>query len=514
MLHFKLTQIYSSIAGTAGAIVASAFLCVAPAAQADTLTIAVPSDPGYLDPAYWGSTVDQFLIDNLYPRLAKYAPGDDWVVELDAAKSVDLSDPMKIGFELKPGIIWTGGYGELTAADVEYSFERHIDPDLESGAATEFQYLKDVEVTGTYTGIIHLTEPNAPFWDATLTFTSGAIISKAAADEAGGWFEATPVATAGPYMFKEFEPGNKLVLQRNPDWIGETGDFDEIVLLPIGDENASELAFAAGEIDYTRTSASNYDTLVANPLAGGVVKLGQTLDPLFLGITQTNDLLSDIRVRRAIQLALDVPTILAATTGGHGIPATGFVPAGFPGHRDEVTLTRDVDQARALLAEAGVDGLVVRLDYANYTIRDTAAQIMQANLAEVGIALELNGQDEGTFWSVDEIRAADLQLHLKAWTGNPEGYYTLQYFVEDQIGYWNWEGYASAEYDALLAEVRAATDAAARGEIYEKLQTLLEDSGTMVFVSQEPTVILHRDTIIPGILPDGRPVFHAFKKAE
>lgn len=421
MLQSKLRQTCESITATACMMTTASLLWAGSPAEADALTIAVPSDPGYLDPAYWGSTVDQFLIDNLYPRLAKYVPGDEWKLKLDAAKSVDLSDPMKIAFELKPGIMWTGGYGELTADDVEFSFERHIDPGLESGVVTEYEFLEDFEVTGKYTGIIHLSEPHAPFWDATLAFTSGAIISKAAAEEAGGWFEATPVATTGAYMLKEFEPGNKLVLQRNPDWTGETGDFDEIVLLPIADENAAELAFAAGEIDYTRTSASNYDTLVSNPPAGGVITLGQTLDPLFLGLTQTTDTLSDVRVRHAIQLALDIPTVLAATTGGYGLPATGFVPAGLPGHRPEPTLSRDVDQARALLTEAGAEGLVVRLVYTNSTVRDTAAQIMQANLAEAGITLELNGQDEGTFWSFDEIRAADLQLHLKAWTANTEG---------------------------------------------------------------------------------------------
>ncbi|MGB5870757.1 MAG: ABC transporter substrate-binding protein, partial [Albidovulum sp.] len=239
----------------AAALAAFASIVSAPATSADTLRIAVPSDPGYLDPAYWGSTVDQFLIDNLYPRLAKYAPGDEWKVELDAAKSVDFSDPQHIAFELKPGIMWSGGYGELTAEDVEYSYERHLDPDLESGAITEFELLADVEVTGKYTGIIHLKEPSSTFWSATLVYTSAAIISKAAAAEAGGYFEATPVATAGPYMLGTFEPGNKLVLVRDPGWTGETGDFDEIVLLPIADENAAELAFAAGELDYTRTSA-------------------------------------------------------------------------------------------------------------------------------------------------------------------------------------------------------------------------------------------------------------------
>ncbi|MGB5836486.1 MAG: ABC transporter substrate-binding protein, partial [Albidovulum sp.] len=367
--------------------------------------------------------------------------------------------------------------------------------------------------TGTYTGIIHLSEPATTFWTSTMVYTSGAIISKKAAEEAGGYFEGTPVATASPYMLGEFEPGNKMVLVRDPGWTGETGDFDEIVLLPIADENAAELAFAAGEVDYLRTSAANYDTLVANTPTGGVVKLGQTLDPLFLGLTETNEKLSDIRVRHAIQLALDIPTILDATTGGYGLPSTGFVAAGQPGYRETVTLIRDVEKARALLAEAGAEGLVVRLDYVNTTTRDTAAQIMQANLAEAGITLELNGQDEGTFWSLDEASAADLELHLKAWTGNPDGYYTLQYFVEEQIGLWNWEGFASDEFVAMLAEARKTVDDTARGEIYKKMQAMLEESGDFVFVSQEPTAILYRDTMIPGILPDGRPVFSAFRKA-
>ena len=516
MLDFSPNSLARFLKRGARAVVLVAFGVPATvsAVNAETLRIAVPSDPGYLDPAYWGSTVDQFLIDNLYPRLAKYVAGDEWVVELDAASFVDLSDPQHIVFELNPCIMWTGGYGELTAEDVEYSYERHLDPDLESGVASEYALLVDVEVTGRYTGIIHLSAPSTTFWTSTMVYTSGAIISKAAAEEAGGWFEATPVATAGPYMMTEFSLGYRMVLERNPDWTGETGDFDTIELLPIADENASELAFAAGEIDYTRTSPLNYDNLVASPPAGGVVELVQTLDPLFLGISPSNEQLADIRVRQAIQLALDIPTILQATTNGHDQQATGFVAPGLVGYRDDAPMVRDLDKARALLAEAGAEGLVVRLDYVNTTQRDTAAQIMQANLAEAGITLELNGQDEGTFWSLDEARAADLQLHLKSWTGYPDGYYIMQYFTEEQIGYWNWEGFADAEFEALLVQARDTSDEAARGEIYKTMQAIMEDSGSFAFVSNEMTGLLYRDTLIPGILPDCRPVFHAFRFAD
>ncbi len=508
-----LSFVRSALFGVALTVGAAA--AGAPAVAAEQLRMAVPSDPGYLDPAYWGSTVDQFLIDNLYPRLAKYAPdGKEWKVELADAKSIDMSDPMNIVFELKPGIMWAGGYGELTAEDVKYSFERHLDPDLESSLAPEFSSLEEVEVTGKYTGIIRLKEPSATLWASTLVSTGGAIISKAAAEEADGYFEATPVATTGPYRLKEFEPGNKLVLERNPDWTGETGDFDEIVLLPIGDENAAELAFSAGEIDFMRHSAGNFDTLKANPPADSEIFMVQSIDPIWLGITASHEKLQDQRVRNAIQLAIDVPTILQATSGGYSKQATGIVAEGLPGYRAGKELKRDVDKARELLAEAGADGLNVRLDYVNTTERNTAAQIIQANLAEVGITLDLNAQDEGTFWNIDEAKAADMQMHLKAWTGNPEGFYTLQYFVGDQIGVWNWEAYQDDEYERLLEEARVTQDAAARGEIYETMQQMLEDSGTFLFIAQDPYVVVHRKGMVPGILPDGRPVFHAFKKAE
>lgn len=180
------------------------------AATADSLRIAVPADPGYLDPAYWGSSSEQLLIDNIYPRLGTYATGDAWQIELDAAKSVDLSDPQNIVFELKPGIMWSGGYGELTAQDVEYSFERHNNPDLESGVAAEFSLMTDVEVTGKYTGIIHLSAPSPSFWTATLTYTSGAIISKAAAEASDGYLRQHLSRRQGHIGSNLMSPGRRL----------------------------------------------------------------------------------------------------------------------------------------------------------------------------------------------------------------------------------------------------------------------------------------------------------------
>jgi peptide/nickel transport system substrate-binding protein len=488
-------------------------ICFALPTAAETLRIAIAADPAYVDPAYYGSSSEADLIDNLYPRLAKYVAGDTWKWELDAAKSVDLSDPQHIKFELKPGLMWSGGFGELTAEDVKYSFERHQNPDLASAIASEFALLDSVEVTGTYTGIIHLKAPSASFWTVTMVYTTGAIISKAAAEAGGGYFEATPTATIGPYKVKSFEPGIKLVLDRDAGWIGEPGAFDEIELIPIADDNASVIAFEAGELDYAVVNVLDYDLLSANPPSGGVVRLAQSVDPFWLGITETAEPLKDIRVRKAIQLAVDVPAILTAKSNGRLTQAVGHAAPGTLGARTTPPPARDLEAARALIAEAGAEGTVIRLDFVS-TASDgsnTAAQIIQANLAEIGLVVELNGQDEGTFWSIDSIRGTDPQLHLKSWFGNPDVLYFLQYFTREQVGSWNWEAHQNDEYEALIARARTTIDENERAKLYIRMQEILEASGDFLLISHEAYTALSRDTMVPASLPDGRPIFAGFK---
>jgi len=488
-------------------------LCLALPVHAETLRIAIPSDPAYVDPAYFGSTSEFYLIDNLYPRLAKYVPGTNWKWELDAATSVDLTDPQNIRFELKPGLIWSGGFGELTAEDVKYSYERHLNPDLGSGIISEFKLLDTVEVTGTHTGIIHLKAPSASFWTATMVFTTGAIISKAATEAGGGYFEATPTATIGPYKMKSFEPGIRMILDRDPGWTGAPGGFDEIELIPIAEDNAATIAFAAGELDFTTLNALDFDTLSAAPPEGGIVTLAQSVDPFWLGITETAPPLQDIRVRQAIQLAVDVSAILQANSNGDAVQATGLAAPGTLGARTTLPLARDVEKAKALVAEAGAEGTVLRLDYVN-TASDgssSAAQIIQANLAEIGLTVELNGQDEGTFWSIDSIRGTDPQMHLKSWFGNPDALYIMQYFTREQIGSWNWEALQNDEYEALVDKARTTIDEAERAAIYQRMQEIMEASGDFLFISHGTYTVLSRDTIEAAYLPDGRPVFAGFR---
>ena len=484
-------------------------------ANAASLRVYVPSDPASLDPAFWGTSVDGYLMLNLLPRLATPAPGNEWDLQLDAAESVDRSDPLKIKFTLKKGIQWANGYGELTAEDVKFSFERHLDEALGSYVASEFDALDRVEVTGKHSGIIHLKYAAVPMWQSTLGWFSGTIISKKEAMENDGSLPIQVKATSGAYTFAEFSPGERMVLKADPNWRGPKPEFDEIILIPVADANAAEVAFAAGELDFLTSTATSPDQLRKQHGENAQVDTLSSVDFAWLGINAQHPNLSDKRVRKAIQMAVDIETILASSYEGMDVkPATGFAAPGMVGYRPSSDIKRDIASARALIKAAGAEGLTLELGYANFAQRSTEAQIIQANLAEIGLNIELNGMDEATYWDGTAIKTADRQLTLKGWYGNPEAMYGLQYFTADEFEGWNWEGFDDPRYTELMNAAWEVADDKKRGEMYIEMQAIMEESGSFLFVDNGPNVILYKKGIVPGLLPDGKPIFYAFGKKQ
>ena len=146
--------------------------------RSDELNVRLGEDFTTLDPAFWQSGADLTMINVLFPKLIEFKSGSDWEYELQAAESIEQVDELTIKFTLKPGLMWTDGYGEVTTEDVKYSYERYIDPELASPIIGDWLPLKEVEIVDKYSGIIHLKEPFAPIWWSTLPYSSGAIVSK------------------------------------------------------------------------------------------------------------------------------------------------------------------------------------------------------------------------------------------------------------------------------------------------------------------------------------------------
>ncbi len=480
------------------------------------LTLRSYSDLQILDPAFRLSLPEDDIIRSIFAPLVIPEAGDVWAWKPVAVENIEQLDDMTVAFKLRDGIGFTDGFGPMTAEDVKFSIERIADPAMESPYAGDWGALREVEVKDRLSGLIHLKNKFVPLWNTTLPTPASCILSKRAVTELGGKITTKPVAQSGQYLLADWRPKQRTILRRNPDWAHEPGGFDEIHIIPIEDPATAERGFEAGDLDYTWTSVSSLPRLRKNPPAGSKVLERPSLAYVWLGMNQENEALADLRVRRAIQHSIDRRTVVDAAYFGAAGVGNGIIAPGLPGARSSVTYDYDPARARSLLAEAGVSNLSVTLDILNQSERLTAAQVIQANLAEVGISCEIKQNDSGTFWTLgskDGDYFMDLQLLLQRFSMQPDPSWATVWFTPEQVGVWNWERFDNAEYKALHDRGLVESDFEARDAIYTRMQELMDESGSYVFLTHEVVGAIHRDTVEPGLKPNGESLFSEFRPA-
>jgi peptide/nickel transport system substrate-binding protein len=476
------------------------------------------ADLQVLDPAYRKAAPEDDIMRCIFNGLVRCKSADLWEWELDAAESIEQIDAKTIAFKLRPGIKFSGDFGEITAEDVKFSYERIADPAKESPYKDDWTVLDHVEVKDALSGVIHLKEPFAALWTSTLPTGSGLILSKKAVEAAGGKFETTVPAWSGRYMIKEWQPKQRTVLVRNPDWTGPQSDFDEIHILPIEDEKTAELGFEAGDLDFTWVSVSSIPRYLKEAPKGGKFVRKPSLAYVWLGMNMESEPFTNPKVRRAVQHAIDPAAVVDAAYFGAAEPATGIVAPGLAGHRDKTLYGYDPAKAKELLKEAGMEsGFSCTLDILNKIERANAAQAIQSQLAEVGITVTIQQHDSGTFWSLGDEKSGDawkkLQLIVNRFSMQPDPSWATAWFTPDQIGVWNWERFNNPEFGELHKQGLVEIDEAKRDEMYKRMQDLMEESGAYVFLTHEAVGIAYRDTVNPGLQPNGSPNFVDFKKA-
>lgn len=483
-------------------------------AQADgVLRVRSYGDLSTMDPAHSVGVVDENIHAAVYNKLIQYKPGTEWGWQMDAAAMIEQADPTHIKFALRDDIGFTNGHGAMTAEDVKFSFERIIAEATESPNKPDMGSLSHVEVTGEREGTIVLNAPFAPLWTIALPYITGSIISKSATEAAGGRIGTDPVAESGPYLRDSWSAKEKTVLKRNPDWKGDAPAWDSIEILPIDDENTAEIAFDAGELDLTRVSLGSVERYRTEVPNGGKLIENPSLYYVWLGMNLDHPKLQNIKLRQAIQHAIDVPSILQAAYFGAAAPSTGIIAPGLIGHRPSEMVAPEADFAKAaeLLAESGETNVTLTLDLLNKTEFTTTAQIIQATLAQIGITVEINLLESGAFWASGDNK--DLQLVLNRFSMAPDPSYATAWFTTEQAGIWNWERFRNEEFDALHKAASEESDNAKRDEMYRRAQDLMEESGAYRFITHEATPVVHSSRIMPALRPDGLPLLRYFGKA-
>src|SRR5262245_33388457 len=199
-------------------------------AQAKKLTVRMDQDINILDPGYMVGGTEIEAQNAVLPSLVNLdleADSYTWKPSVYVEK-FEQRDATHYDFTLKPGFKWSNGFGELTAEDVKYSYERIKTTDWKGN----FEALDHVELKDKYSGTLVLSQPYAPFAVSALTSGGSAILCKAAMAKVGDKFTTEIPAVCGPYLI-EWTPKQKIAFKSNPDWTGPKPAFEEIDALII-----------------------------------------------------------------------------------------------------------------------------------------------------------------------------------------------------------------------------------------------------------------------------------------
>ena len=474
-------------------------------AARDRVVVRLDRDVQNLDPPFRIGSVEGNIMRSVCRRLVMFKPATlEW--ENDAAAEISQPDAKLIEFTLKPGIMFQGGFGELTAEDVKFSFERFNLPDPDgkkSAYAKDWGALETVDVTGKYSGRLILKNPAPAIWLIAISDVSGCIVSQRAFEKLGVK-ASTQLYGAGPYKVAEWIPNQRIVLEADGGYMGPRPYFREVVLKPVQDPKTAELAFRADEIDFTRIEPTSAEEMAKDPSA--VIIKKDSINYIWIGINVEKAPYTDIRVRQAIRKAIDVDEAILAGYNGTVSRAKSLLAPGLLGNwRDAPVHRRDVAGAKKLLAQAGhPNGFKTRLTLLNKAAYKTMGVAVQAHLAEVGIDVELDVLDGGSYWSMGKGDAGkNLELSLQRFGGKVDPSFQTQWFVSEQTGVWNWQRWQSAEYDRLDKLAGTAVDPDERARHYIRMQQLMDESSAFVWLTHEVNVFARKKWLAPSILPNG-----------
>lgn len=386
------------------------------------LVIARSNKPSSLDPAYIVWTNDYAIAANVYSTLVGYKPGTREMVGDLAEKWEVSSDGLVYTFYLRRGVKFHRGYGELTAEDVKFTFERLLDPETKARYPDFFKSIESIEVVDDYTVRFKLKYLDPAFLTYLAPWRNSFIISKKAFEELGkDAFGEKPVGT-GPFVVESWdkETGD-VVLVANPDYYGEKPKISKIIYKVIEDPYTAYLALEKGEVDIVTIDTSisglldrarDNDEIVVYEKAGS--------GSLSLTFNLKDPILSDIRVRRAIAYAINRTEIAVDLLQGTVTEAKGFLSPAYVGYTEDLPqYPYNPERAKELLAEAGYpEGFEIDFYTPSVGVMPKVATLIQEQLKKVGIKANIKQMDFAT-WLEATVKTGTAKLSFMPLGGRP-----------------------------------------------------------------------------------------------
>ena len=455
----------------------------ADAAPRGRVTVALGSDTPTQDPhmhtARMGIIINQHIFDTLLAR-----DTTTWKPVPHLAESVKSVNALTWELRLRKGVTFHNGE-PFTAESVKFSFDRVLNPEQKSPLRGNFTWIKSVDVVDEHTVRIVTTKPY-PLIQEILTFGNFGMVPPRYIKEKGDAnFAKHPVGT-GPFTFVEWRKGERTVLEANERYWKGAPAIKTLVFRVIP-ETATQIAeLLSGGVDIIR--AVPPDQIPAIERSGTArITATKILRVVYLQLDGDGRAgktpLTDVRVRRAINHAVNVDEIMQKVLGGKAVrSATGDNPMVFGYDPAVKPYAYDPAQARKLLAEAGYpNGLELTLNtYAGSIVNvDQVAQAIMGYLSQVGVRVKLRHfADVGQYLA--NFRGSKLDgMTLASWGYNSVFDTDAIYYIHFHTG----EPYAyntSREMDQWLEAGRSTVDPRQRQDVYSRFQRFIVDQAYWV----------------------------------
>lgn len=491
--------------GTTAALVLAGLVAAAPPALAQapkgTLRVAAKADMTTLDPATAIDYQSWIVVEQMFNGLYNFDKDGRTYPDLAEAPPRISSDGLTYTIALRKGVRFHHGR-EVDAEDVKFSFERTLTPatkswgqrflsgidgakDMLDGKATE---LRGLRVVDRHTIQIRLAEPQGVFV-SNLGVSTGFIVPRDVVRDRGSAFAQKPVGT-GPYRFVEWVPGQRFAMERNPDYFVKGVPRIERVEYALGvDPAVAMLKLERGEVDFLADGipAADYARVMGDSRLRELVGSGPLYVTWWLGVNMTMKPFDDLRVRRAVALAIDKERLIRLLRG-QAVRADGFLPPGVPGHRaNRPRMPYDVAEAKSLLATAGHPaGFKTELYYrSDQPVHKTVAEAVQQDLKGVGIEIDLRPLTTSAFYAtVGKPGTVPMGVSGKgANYPDPYDYLSLTTCPNAQPGTRYPSYYCNPAYDQLIRKAESlGADPAARVAAYQQAEDLLLQDLPMIFL--------------------------------
>jgi peptide/nickel transport system substrate-binding protein len=487
----------------------AAWLMSAPLAHAASLRIATAFDPQTLDPHGLALLYHSRVVYQIYESLV--GRDERFAVEPALAVSWQMTSPTAWRFKLRSGVVFHDG-SPFTADDAVFSIERAMASP--SQRAFQLKGVVAVKKIDAATIELQLEAPDAVLPDK-LQFIS--MMSKAWAERHGvtraqdfnakqETFAARNANGTGPFRLERYEPDVRTVLRRHAAWWGWSdkrhGNLEQVSWVTIKSDATRLAALASGEVDMVLDppyqdirrlqSDPRQRLLQTDDIGQQYLAFDQARDELQDSDVKGRNPFKDVRVRRAVYHAINVPLIVDKVLRGQGVPTGAFLSSRVDGVPPELDrrLPFDPARARSLLAEAGYpNGFAITLDCVNVAWRENVCQAASAMLTQVGIRTTLRSSPSNQFFP--KLSQGTASFIEYGWTATTDPWQSLnallRTFDKSGLGTFNAGRYSNPRLDGMIDAIRTEPDLTRRRAMVATVLRLAADD--------VPYVPLYRRTL-------------------